>query len=142
MPAPRSRTAGRLSGLVIAGLLASATGCGPPLATVEGAVRFQGRPVDGGTIYFLAPEGGRRAAWAPIQDGRYRITWAQPAEPGVYRVEIRQPQPTGRRQAALFPANQETEVFEESIPPAYNAASRLTATLAPGANTCDFDLTP
>lgn len=142
MPAATSLTTGRRRPLVLASLLAAAVGCGPPPTTVEGTVRFQGRPVNGGTIYFLAPEGGRRAAWAPIQDGRYRITRNQPAEPGVYRVEIRQPQPTGRRQAALFPANQETEVFEESIPPAYNAASRLTATLAPGANTCDFDLTP
>ncbi|MFM8986369.1 MAG: hypothetical protein ACKONH_09985, partial [Planctomycetia bacterium] len=118
MPASMSLTTGRRRPPVLAGLLAAAVGCGPPPTTVEGTVRFQGRPVSGGTIYFLAPEGGRRAAWAPIQDGRYQITRNQPAEPGVYRVEIRQPRPSGRRRPALLPATQERQGVEAASPPA------------------------
>jgi hypothetical protein len=65
-------------------LLAAFSGCGPGRARVHGVIRYQGKPLKGGTIIFLAAD--NQAYPAPIaQDGSYQIA-AVPC--GPVRVAI------------------------------------------------------
>lgn len=114
----------------------SILGCGPPVATIEGTVRYVGRPVDAGRISFVPLVAGQKAAWGEVREGAYSVS----GEPGSYRVEISWPRLTGRMIQGGFSETELVPETEEAIPPAYNAESKLSATVAAGANTVDFDL--
>jgi hypothetical protein len=143
-PAPATAGGGRgwTAGVIGAWMLGcgfvacSIAGCGPAVATIEGTVRYDGRPVDAGRISFVPLAAGHKAAWGEVREGAYSVA----GEPGSYRVEISWPRLTGRTVRGGFSGTDLLPETEEAIPAAYNADSRLSATVAAGANTVDFDL--
>jgi hypothetical protein len=121
------------------------SGCGPAGPSAEGNVTFDGRPVDGGTISFFpvggeGPPGKRRNASGEIKDGRYSVDSAHHLQPGQYRVEIHWYKKTGRRIPSSDPPHK-VEETKQVIPRKYNAQSRTTVDVMPGANTFDYALT-
>jgi hypothetical protein len=143
-PAPATAGGGRGRGAAVIGLwmlacccvACSIAGCGRPAARIEGTVRYDGRAVEAGQISFVPLAAGQKAAWAAVREGTYSVS----CEPGSYRVEISWPRLTGRMIPGGFSAPELLPETEEAIPAAYNADSRLSATVAAGANTVDFDL--
>ena len=83
MPTPRSRFA--LVSLPCIALL----GCGSNLPPVQGTVTYQGQPLSGATVTFIAPS-GHIAAGTTDASGQFSLAPpAQPGfEPGRYRVTV------------------------------------------------------
>ncbi len=123
-------------------------GCDPdnPKGTlgVEGAVTFQGQPLDRGTIEFTAAgEGSATHTGAVIKDGRYSVPAHQGLSPGTYRVRISsakeatsggEPEAPGMPEAGAAPP-------EERIPPEYSSPeSTKQITVTDDKKTFDFDI--
>lgn len=117
-------------------------GCGGdtiPRVEVQGEVKLDGVPLNGGSVTFI-PVGSGPAAGATIENGHYAITEDKGPSPGEYRVEIRSPKPTGKQVVGTDGVTLE-EQFEEAVPAQYNTKSELKATLVSGQkNQVDFDL--
>jgi hypothetical protein len=123
--------------LLIGGLV---PGCGGRRASVQGSVKFEDRPVDGGRIFFL-PEGdpaGRPTVQTIIKKGRYVLSAAEGPELGRHRVEI----VWHRSPSKAAPANPGlvTDDMKQIIPAVYNAQTTLFVDVQRGANTFDFAL--
>jgi hypothetical protein len=137
------RTRHRLIVVLVVACLALSSGCGGGSGRrpLGGQVSFQGRPVEQGSITFLAT-GDRPGpvAGALIRDGRYDIPAAQGLLPDTYRVAISWPRPG----AALTPeqiAAGASPQAEEQIPPKFNTETTLTAEVkTSGSNQFDFEL--
>ncbi|QDT55141.1 hypothetical protein Pan44_31830 [Caulifigura coniformis] len=131
--------------LVFASLL-SFTGCGPGQAyegasrfPLSGKVTFDGKPVDGGSISFIPTTESNRVSGAPISQGTYTVPEEKGANAGEYRVEIRWPQPTGKKYKDPDTLEMLSE-FKESVPKKYNEQSELKAEVSDANRTFDFDL--
>ena len=121
---------------VVCGL---ASGCGNRGA-VQGTVTLDGRPVDGGRIFFV-PDGepaGRPQVNATIAQGKYTLPASKGPQYGHYRVEI-----VWHKK----PGNQEppepglvTDDMKQIIPAVYNSKSTLFVDVGSGTNTFDFPL--
>lgn len=109
---------------------------GLQLYDVEGAVTFDGQPIENGKILFRKLDGDERGFAANIINGRYKLQ----SLPGEARVEIR----ASRIIPGKFDmSNGEPEpVGEMYIPKHYNRDSELTANVSSeGENEFGFDLT-
>jgi len=118
-----------------------AAGCekkAPPIAEVEGAVKYDNEPVAMGMIAFITPEGQSSAGGAVI-NGKYRILPESGLRPGKYRVEIKWSKPTGEKKPDAG-YGQDPNVYVEAIPEKYNKESTLTAEVKAGPNKVDFIL--
>ncbi len=112
----------------VAALLAAA-GCGkndgPDLYTVSGVVTYDGSPVPDGRIVFRKVDEGNRAYSAAISNGEYKLD----CEAGKVAVEVTAsklvPGKVDRSNGTPEP------VGVMYIPKRYNAASTLTADVAP-----------
>ncbi len=121
-----------LAGLLLAGLVAGCDGGGERVV-VRGQVRFQGRPLPGGTIVF-APDVDRSSAKelavAQIRyDGAYELQTEQGAGvlPGWYRISV-----TASNPALRLPAKYRDPLL-----------SGLECKVRPGeVNVVDLDLKP
>jgi hypothetical protein len=117
-----------------------AAGCSgpdlPDLADVSGIVTLDGAPYPNAYVVF-APAKGRPAEGVTDSSGKYQLNYlpgVKGAVPGSYTVSI-----TTQYQA---PENPGTErPFVEPLPAKYNVRSTLSATVAPGSNEANFDLT-
>jgi hypothetical protein len=120
-------------------LVAVVLGCsGEGRVGVEGAVTYDGKPIDVGSITFLPADGKGVKAGGAITDGRYKIDPQFGPHPGPHRVEIQWLKPTGKKTKNEF-----GEVFEqrtEGLPDKYHKGSTLTAEIKSGANVIDFPL--
>lgn len=100
--------------------------CREPTATVEGTVTFDGRPLRLGAIQFF-PTGGtyRKAASAPVIDGRYRIPIVA----------------TGQKAVSVRGVKNETVGPEPQPLPENLEGNNVTVDLGPGYRTIDISLT-
>jgi hypothetical protein len=130
-------------------------GCGNKLASVNGIVRLDGKPVAVAGIAFHPVQGGTVASSATDADGRYNLVSGSRAgvAPGEYRVTIVKDQVVGQIAGVVkqgpaeavpvmpnFPQNMRIKPL---IPTQYShpAKTPLHITVKPGSQTCDFDLT-
>jgi hypothetical protein len=126
---------------LIAAALAMCPGCGSNRNTIEGAVTFDGQPVERGSITFEPASGEGPSAGGTIQNGRYKID-ADGITPGEMVVRISAARSTGKKVEAGPPEPPGTMVDEVRpyIPANYNERSVLTVQVKPGKTTQDFAL--
>jgi hypothetical protein len=133
-------------------LLAVLSGCGGKSverAAVQGHVTYRGQPIQDGTILF-SPTGrakGERLepAGSKIVNGEYHLDGKMGPMVGAQRVEIQAYRKTGRKIPDMLGdvSKPDRPLVDEVIPilPAtFNVESTLTADIAPGENTKDFEL--
>ena len=128
-------------GLVVA-LLGMCAGCGSKLATVQGNVTFDGKPVEQGSIVFEPADGAGPVAGGTIEKGTYRLAGEGGVVPGKKLVRIIAVRPTGRKIEAGPPTPPGTMVDElrPYIPAIYNQQSTLTIEVPAGQVTRNFEL--
>ena len=124
-----------MSRLLLPGIIAvTLAGCGsnaPDMATVSGAVTFEGQPVEEGEIRLVPQDKSHATQAGKIRNGAYSV----PARIGDNRVEILASRVDPTRKSEMGP------VMLDFIPAKYNSASSLTANVTPdGKNTFDFAL--
>jgi len=127
--------------VVLLAMVAVGSGCGRGARiAVKGTVAVNGQPLDSGDISFapLSPGGGPTAG-AEIRRGAFSIPSEQGLLPGDYKVQIHAFRGTGKKTwdgmgEPNAPASQKHYVaeMEQYIPPQYNDASELKATIAAG----------
>ena len=133
--------------------LAACLGCGTGLATVEGTVTFDGKPVESGSIVFEPADGAGPSAGGQIQNGKYKLAGEAGVMPGKKVVRITAIRSTGRQVDAGMPGatgaggpsspGGKVDELESYIPAIYNEKSTLTCEIAAGtANQHNFDLKP
>ena len=127
-------------GLIVAAL-GMCLGCSSDLTMIEGAVTFDGQPVEQGSITFEPASGAGPSAGGTIENGRYQID-ASGVTPGEMIVRISAVRPTGKKIEAGPPEPPGTMVDEVRpyIPAAYNDQSTLKAPVKAGKVTQDFAL--
>ena len=111
-------------------------------AAVEGAVTFDGAPVDGGSITFLPSESGskRIQVSADIVNGKYNLPAGKGPTPGSYRVQIIWNKKTGKQIDTPGDTGVKMDETVPVIPAQFNTDSKLSAEIKSGANTVNFDL--
>ena len=112
-----------------------ALGCNPNgagLHSVSGEVKFDGQPVERGSIAFIPNDSAQRTATSRIENGKYTLL----APLGTSRVEVLATRDNGPVDKVMGQAPQ-----LQYVPEKYNVESELTADVKPSDNTLDFDLT-
>ncbi|OHB73245.1 MAG: hypothetical protein A2V70_02070 [Planctomycetes bacterium RBG_13_63_9] len=112
-------------------------GSGNDLASVQGKVTLNGRPLEGATVKFqpTAPEGSSSSGMTDA-DGRYELMYTfstSGAMPGEHIVSI------GTAGTSADDEGCEVE-REERVPAKYNTQTELKRMVVPGSNTIDFEL--
>ena len=123
-----------------------ATGCGssgPAMGRVSGTVKVNGQPLTKGTVTFISTDGNRpNATGALDSSGGYTLQTTEPGDGalvGTYKVAVSDVDASALNTAMPgMPA----PVAKSAIAKTYldANASGLTATVAAGSNTQDFDL--
>jgi len=113
---------------------------GPPRYAVSGTVTFNGEPIEGGAIAFVAQSGEMRNCGAAIVGGKYSLTRENGPNAGDYTVQIRWQRPLGKKVKNLDTGKEE-ELSVEVIPKEYNDSSNKTVKVEPKSNTFDFPIT-
>lgn len=113
---------------------------GPPRYPIKGKVTFDGQPVDGGTIAFVASDAKFRNTGGPITAGEYSIPAENGANEGTYTVQIRWEKPSGKKGKNLDTGKEE-ELTANVIPAKYGEMSAETRKIEPKENVIDFTLT-
>jgi len=118
-------------------------GCGgsnlPPTGTVTGTVAVDGQPIEGASVEFI-PTSGRPSVGLTDATGKYELLITNDekgALVGSHKVRIT---------TLINPVTSEgdgptVEGRKEMLPAKYHDESELTAEVAGGSNTIDFDLT-
>ena len=103
----------------------------PELGTVQGTVTFDGAPLAGARVVFT-PEAGRISTGTTDAQGKYELSYSSNARGAVL----------GKHSVAIaveedmdLPADKQTV-----IPAQYNVNTTLSAEVASGENTVNFDL--
>lgn len=127
--------------LVSSSLLCTSLGCGvdgPDIATVEGTVTMDGKPLEGATVVFV-PTGGRPAGGPTDANGKYVLNFSggrKGAIPGENRVQI-----TTKRDPSSDADGKPVPGKPETIPAEYNSRSTLKFDVKQGEkNIANFDL--
>lgn len=121
-----------MRGLGLAVILAC-VGCGPsgpPLATVEGTILVDGKPMQGLFVEFQ-PEGGSPSIGETDEKGFYRLRFSRErwgAEVCDHKVRIMADEDGGGRNG------------KDRLPAKYNAKTELQREVKAGRNVIDFDL--
>jgi len=117
-------------------------GCNPPRTEIEGAVRFNGAPIETGSIQFEPADGQGREFGGVIDKGRYKIAVPPNVSSGSKVVRIRASIKSGAKIEAGSPHPPGTMVDEVvPLPAEFNDKSGLTATFENGKMTpTDFEL--
>lgn len=134
----------RIKRVPIAGILVLALtsgGCGtggPEIASVEGTVTMDGKPLSNAAVVFI-PENGRPAGATTDGDGHYVLNFTagrQGAIPGNNTVRI-----TTARDPSETPDGEPIPASPETVPMKYNAASEMEFMVEAGKNNvANFDL--
>jgi hypothetical protein len=104
-------------------------GCGGnrnAMAKVEGDVKFDGQPIEKGSITFLPTDGKGATVGAEITAGKFSLL----VPPGPKRIEVYWPRIVGKQRMYDTPDSPTVDVVEELIPPVYNIRSTLTQDIA------------
>ncbi len=118
-------------------------------ASLYGTVKFDGKPVENGSIAFIPAEGVvGPSTGASIENGKYQTPAEQGPVVGKHRVEITAMRSTGKTDvkgvagsAATGPsAGGAVNNLEMYIPDQYNKKSNLSLVVKPGSNQENFDL--
>jgi hypothetical protein len=128
---------------VTVGCLCLTIGCGRNDVTVRGTVKFNGVPVEQGSISFFPMPGTiGPVAGGQIWGGEYTVTGSKVPVIGSYQIEIRSSRKTGKMVPAGSPAPPGSMVEEiaEAIPARYNSNSTLEREIVSGKNSLNFDL--
>lgn len=134
-------TGGRI--LAVALLVMPFVGCGGRTVGVSGAVTFNGRPVEQGTIVFEPADGKGATLGGRIDNGRYAAGGQSGVLPGRKIVRIRGTRRTGRQVPAGPPAPAGTMVdeVEQIVPAEYGSESQTIVDIGTGrVNRHDFHL--
>jgi hypothetical protein len=127
----------------LAAALALALGCGGggadegTTATVSGAVSYDGRPVENGSIKFVSTEANGGTGSGAIKDGRYTAT---KVPVGKTQVSISGFKVLGTRKLIDGQGGPEVPNVQEIIPAKYNSKSELTFEASRGENSKDWEL--
>lgn len=132
----------RSAGFVAALALVALVGCGPggpDIATVEGTVTMDGKPLANAAVVFIPEAGGRPAGSRTDAEGKYNLNFSGGRKgtiPGVNKVRIStKSDPSEDADGNPVPAAPET------IPMEYNQETTLTFTVVDGEkNVADFPL--
>jgi hypothetical protein len=142
----------RLALVAVLLLAAAATGCGKQPCAITGKVSYRNAPLPGGTIQFLGSDGipcgapigpdGSYTIRVPEGDARVIVLCRNEPRLGPLPPQAAATHPPGRPIPGLGLQGQPAGKVP-TIPPRYADwdASGLTATVEPGANVIDFDLT-
>lgn len=124
-------------------LLILSLGCGSGSTRVEGNVKFDGQPIEQGTIVFEPADGNGTVVGGTIRNGYYMLGKDLQLAPGNKLVRIKAMRATGKKVKAGPPAPDDAMVDEvqQYIPARYNDQSTLTTDLVGGNMTKDFELT-
>lgn len=123
---------------VLAAIPLLSLGCGPSgpeIASVEGTVTLDDKPLEGALVMFYPKAGGRPAAGRTDASGHYELQYSQGrsgALPGEHDVTISTVR-DGDPDAGVDSA-------PERLPAKYNVKSELTATVETDDNVIDFKL--
>jgi len=125
-------------------LMASLAGCSDARDphgrhALSGAVTFQGKPLDQGSIRFQALEDNGLSAGALIQNGKYQIPREQGLPPGTYKVNVSSLEPTPPLTGA--PGENPAPPAKERLPEEYNLKTRQKVVIKDGQESrFDFDI--
>jgi hypothetical protein len=126
--------------------MAAMLGCvgkDPNRSAIGGNVTLDGKPVERGSIVFVATDGTKGAATGgQIEGGRYQIAGKDGAAVGWNRVEVRAVRKTGRMiPKGLGGTGKMIEEQAEGVAARFNARSTLKLDVKPGDNTANFEVT-
>ena len=134
--------------VLIVGLLGSGCGEGDelPREAVSGTVNLDGKPLEKGTIQFTPVGQGSQGAAVQgggmIESGKYSIPRDRGLVPGEYQVAIFSGGAGRPAVGKNGPVTGGPAPTKETIPPKYNAQSKLKAEVKKGGpNDFPFDLT-
>lgn len=118
------------------------TGCGGSdgRVAVSGTVKFQGKPLDRGTIQFHPTDlsGKAQFSGADIVDGQYSVPANKGLVPGKYKVMISSPDAIEKEESA---PGESGPPAKDRIPRKYNADSQeYVEVKSTGENKFDFDI--
>lgn len=124
-----------------AGILASVmlAGCGGseiPMAEVEGEVKFDGQPIEWGTITFVPSDGKGPTTGGHITNGQFSVM----VPPGAKRIEVSSPNVVGQRREFDTPDSPLIDVTKELLPADYNVNSTLLRDVELPKTRIDLDL--
>ena len=135
---------------MISWCLLLALGCsaqkGPATAKVSGVVTYKGQPVDGATVVFAPPAGGRPGTATTDAQGRYELSSygeKDGAVPGDYKVTVQKTKTEGAEPNLTYEQMNEMQSRGEDIPGPVSinllpekylsaATTDLNATVKPG----------
>jgi len=107
---------------------------------VSGTVRWNGTPLQGGTIEFASADGGQLTG-SMIANGKYSVPADKGLLPGKYTVRISASQETGAAPAGPPGPEAEMHKTKDLIPAKYNVDSELSVEVTQGGTgQFDFDL--
>ncbi|HKB41884.1 MAG TPA: hypothetical protein VKD72_35990 [Gemmataceae bacterium] len=131
---------GLLGSCLVAGLAGCADSATKRYA-VSGEVKWQGKPLDQGSITFLAEDPALGSGGgALIKDGQYSIPANQGLLPGRYKVAVSSADPK-KAVDPDAPPGAPGPVYKDRIQPKYNAQTILTADVkAEGPNKFNFEV--
>lgn len=136
----------RMMTALLAALVLAGTGCGsdgPVKGRVSGTVSYQGKPLETGTVTFIATDGKNPNATGPITSGgRYTLQTQEPGDGAVvgdYKVVISD---IDSEQLNTALPGEPVKPPKSAIPKKYldPNESGLTAKVESGSNSVDFDL--
>jgi hypothetical protein len=134
----------RLQLLCICAFVAGLAGCAGGEAkrqAVSGTVKWQGKPLNQGSINFLPEDPALgTSGGALIKDGQYSISANQGLLPGRYKVTISSADPKKAVDPDADPGAP-GPVYKDRVQPKYNIKTILTADVkAEGPNTFNFNV--
>lgn len=114
--------------------LAGCSDSGPATGLVEGVVTLDGAPLANADLAFY-PEQGRASQGTTDEQGHYSLMFTYDTPgclPGKHEVMITTRRPDSDEQGAML--------LPERVPRKYHKRGELTATVEPGFNEINFDL--
>lgn len=125
--------------LVVVSLMVAGCDDGPGIASVEGTVTMDDKPLPNATVIFTPAAGGRPAAGRTDSEGKYKLNFSagrKGAIPGINKVRLTtKADPYENEDGTKVPASPET------VPMEYNQQSTLEFNVEDGkVNVADFQL--
>jgi hypothetical protein len=113
-------------------------GCGDGLTEVTGMVKYDGNPVEEGSITFTPVEGKTATGSGVIKGGKYSAK----VPVGSMKVSFTYPKLVGKRKAYDTPDSPEIPEYNDELAEKYGpGTSNLTFDVKSGHNKKDWDLT-